>query len=513
MKFFKSSQTWSPLLTLGLVLGVTSVRAEKWQRIKLYDGNNGEAGTYGDFNHDGKMDVAAGTSWWEGPGFTVKHTIGTRSGTALYPYDFNGDGWTDLMLYSGQGGEGYMYINPKTTGTWTSTKVLAKTDGENPDFLDVTGDGKPEAFVYQNRKLGWYEADWSNPTAAWKFVSISPYIKTKIMWCHGYGFGDVNMDGRPDVLEADGWWENPPQPKEIWTFHAYAFGYRNGIKYFPYEDFLLYGPAHMYAYDVNKDGKNDIVSSVDAHGWGLAWYEQLDTKLADGSPDFLKHMIINTRKEFEAGKYPAALSQMHAVLLRDVNEDGLLDIVTGKRKWAHGRDAVGPDTAKPANDPEPAAPGVIYWFELKREGGQVSYIPHLIDSASGVGTQFEMGDLDGDGHLDVIEGNQDGANVVLQKAPFPTTSLTSEKLPRWRSALERGLSLRGRQGMLAIAFPGPHHVELIDLAGQVRFSRTGTGPAEYSLGSAGRGTFLLRVEGAGSSLARKVALLQTDAVR
>lgn len=507
MTFSGTAKNGCLLLGMGLALGAIAVRAENWQRIKLYTGGNGEAGTYGDFNHDGKMDVAAGMWWWEGPAFTVKHAFGSRSGTALYPYDFNGDGWTDLMMYSGQGGEGYMYINPKTTGTWTATKVLNRTDGENPDFLDVTGDGKPEAFVYQNRKLGWYEADWSNPTAPWKFVSISPYIKTKIMWCHGYGFGDVNMDGRPDVLEADGWWENPPQPKDIWTFHAYVFGYRNGIKYFPYEDFLLYGPAHMYAYDVNKDGKNDIVTSVDAHGWGLAWYEQLNTKLADGSPDFQKHMIINTRKEFEAGKYPAALSQMHAVLLRDMNEDGLLDIVTGKRKWAHGHDAIGPDTAKAVNDPEAAAPGVIYWFELKREAGQVSYIPHLVDSASGVGTQFEVGDIDGDTHLDIIEGNQDGANVLLQKAPFPTPATSAEELPRWRSALERGFSFRERQGILSLASPGSHRVELIDPSGKVWLSLAGTGPAEYPLGAFGRGIFLLRVEGAGSRIARKVALL------
>ncbi len=507
MTFFRIAKQGCMLLAIGLVLGATGVQAEKWQRIKLYDGGNGEAGTYGDFNHDGKMDVAAGKWWWEGPAFTVKHDFGTRTGTALYPYDFNGDGWTDLMMYSGQGGEGYMYINPKTTGTWTATKVLARTDGENPDFLDVTGDGKPEAFVYQNRKLGWYEADWSNPTAAWKFVSISPTLKPKIMWCHGYGFGDVNMDGRPDVLEAEGWWENPPQPKEIWTFHAYVFGYRNGIKYFPYEDFLLYGPAHMYTYDVNKDGRNDIVTSVDAHGWGLAWYEQLTTKLADGSPDFQKHMIINTRKEFEAGKYPAALSQMHAVLLRDVNEDGLLDIVTGKRKWAHGRDAIGPDTAKAGNDPEAAAPGVIYWFELKREAGQVSYIPHLVDSASGVGTQFEMGDMDGDGHLDIVEGNQDGANVLLQKAPFPTPSTSTEKLPRWRPLLERSVFFHEREAILAIESPGSHRVELIDPSGKVRLSLAGSRPAEYSLGAVGRGIFVLRVEGAGNQLVRKVALL------
>jgi hypothetical protein len=111
MTFVTAAKWFKPVVGLSLVLGAALARAEKWQRIKLYDGGNGEAATYGDFNHDGKLDVAAGMWWWEGPAFTVKHAFGTRSGTALYGYDFNGDGWTDLLLYSAQGGEGYLYIN------------------------------------------------------------------------------------------------------------------------------------------------------------------------------------------------------------------------------------------------------------------------------------------------------------------------------------------------------------------------------------------------------------------
>ncbi len=30
----------------------------------------------------------------------------------------------------------------------------------------------------------------------------------------------------------------------------------------------------MVVYDVNGDGKNDIVTSLGGHGWGLAWFEQ-----------------------------------------------------------------------------------------------------------------------------------------------------------------------------------------------------------------------------------------------
>ena len=39
----------------------------------------------------------------------------------------------------------------------------------------------------------------------------------------------------------------------------------------------LTGGGQMYAYDVNGDGLNDVITSLDAHGWGLAWYEQSRT--------------------------------------------------------------------------------------------------------------------------------------------------------------------------------------------------------------------------------------------
>ena len=93
--------------------------------------------------------------------------------------------------------------------------------------------------------------------------------------------------------------------------------------------------------------------------------------------------------------YPAAWS--------DEVGDGLLDIITGKRFWAHG----------PAKDAEPGAPAVLYWFELTRKGGKAEYIPHQIDNNSGVGTQVAAGDVNGDGLIDIVVGNKKGAFVHL----------------------------------------------------------------------------------------------------
>ena len=53
-----------------------------------------------------------------------------------------------------------------------------------------------------------------------------------------------------------------------------------------------------------------------------------------------------------------SFSQSHALMLADINGDGLKDIVTGKRFWAHG----------PTGDVNPSDPAVVYWYELTRTG-------------------------------------------------------------------------------------------------------------------------------------------------
>jgi hypothetical protein len=91
--------------------------------------------------------------------------------------------------------------------------------------------------------------------------------------------------------------------------------------------------------------------------------------------------------------------------LLDLNGDGLPDLVCGKRFWAHG----------PTGDIDPNAPAVLYWFELKRNGKDAEFIPHLIDSDSGVGTQVTVGPLGPNKKLGILVGNKKGAFVFEQK--------------------------------------------------------------------------------------------------
>ena len=162
----------------------------------------------------------------------------------------------------------------------------------------------------------------------------------------------------------------------------------------------------MHVADIDGDGDGDIVTSLAAHRYGLAWFEQVAT--ADGGIGFTRHLILPaTADESLAG---VQFSQPHAVAVADVNSDGLPDIISGKRYWAHG----------PKGDPDAGGTPVLYWFELVRDSTKqgaeaVSFTPHLIDDTSGVGTQLATGDLNGDGQLDLVIGNKRGGFVFLQR--------------------------------------------------------------------------------------------------
>ena len=409
-----------------------------------------EGAMLGDLNRDGKPDAVYGPYWWEGPAFTQRHeiyaptkttTVKDPDGTSrtfagwhggfgvangystdnffAFVHDLNGDGWNDVLTYGLPHTPAYLYLNPAgKVQHWERHTVLDEVDNESPTFIDLTGDGKPEIVCVNGGNFGYASPDWSNPTAKWKFTPISAG-GTWQRYTHGLGVGDLNGDGRLDVLFKDGWFEQPASlagdpvvasrggtttpeidagppgfGRPAWKLHKHFFAPSS---------------AQMFAYDVDGDGLTDIVTALAAHGYGFAWYQQLKDKDANGSPRFKAHVFMN--KEPRENRYGVVFSEIHAVEVTDIDGDGLKDIVTGKCFWAHGP----PGTNIAA--PDAGAPAVLYWFKLVRnQDGTVDWVPNLIDDNSGVGRQVGLGDVNGDGRPDIIIGNKKGAFVFTNQA-------------------------------------------------------------------------------------------------
>lgn len=382
------------LLTLGVTAGAQQPSGKVAFKKTVIDTTfRSEGVAVGDFNHDGKKDIAAGYVWYAAPDWKMQLTGDKAPEYDPHNYsnsfqtfadDVNGDGWTDILVVDFPGTNTWILENPQKADTkWNKYALVPCTNNESPQFVDVDGDKKldllfafspdPKDFDGPQRRMGYTTRAGKGPIT-WATHSISePGAPGTNRYSHGLGLGDVNGDNRPDILVPQGWWEAPaklPAQDGPWKFHSAPFGENC---------------AQMYAFDFDGDGDSDVLSSA-AHAVGMWWHEQL----ADG--------------KWKTHEIDKSFTQTHALCLADINSDGLPDYVTGKRWWAHG----------PKGDIDPDKPAVMYWFELKREGGKPSWIPHQFDHDSGVGTQFEVADVNGDGLLDVVTSNKKGTYYFQQ---------------------------------------------------------------------------------------------------
>jgi hypothetical protein len=371
-----------------------------WQRIQLDPVFRSEGVTAMDVNKDGKMDVVNGEIWYEAPDWTM-HEIrkpGTYDGAkgysqsfAMWAYDVNADGWQDLICIGFPGVPCHWFENPQNQpGHWKQHEIWHSAANETPQFLDVTGDGKPELVMASEPEgiVGYLEVPpKEKANEKWVFTPVSTE-KIPVgshRYYHGLGVGDVNADGRRDIVIPHGWWEQPEKLNAgPWTFHPLSLNKEGEGGSFP--------AADLYVDDLDLDGDNDIMMSS-AHGTGIWWFENVG---GNAEPKFAYHLIDDS------------FSQTHALNYQDINGDGTKDLITGKRFWAHG----------PKGDANPEAEVVMYWFEIqKSKGSPPKFIPHKIEegSGTGVGTQFLVTDFDGDKRLDIVLSNKKGTNLLLQR--------------------------------------------------------------------------------------------------
>lgn len=400
---------------LCLLLAITASADEftlhTFERQQLTDIYFSEGANAGDLNGDGTSDVVYGPYWFAGPDYRAKHEIykPVPQDTNRYAdnffnwiYDFNDDGWNDVLVVGFPGTPAYVYENPKADGLdshWKKHPVFDWVSNESPQLTNIFGDERPELVCTRDGFFGFATVDWEDPLGTWEFHPISEKI-TATRFGHGLGIGDVNSDGRMDVIHSKGWFEQPESKADVsrWPHHEASFS-------------NSYGGAEMYAYDVDGDGDNDIITGHAAHDFGLAWYEQV----TEGDEIVFKHHLIMGSHPSE-NKYGVLFSELHSVNLRDIDGDGLKDIVTGKTYWSHHKQS-----------PMWDAGAVVYWFKLARGEGGVDWIPHKADGESGIGRQLSIADINADGLLDIVVGGMKGAHVLVHK----TKSVSKDE---WQAA-------------------------------------------------------------------------------
>jgi len=351
-----------------------------------------------DFNSDGHPDISAGEYWYEGPKFTKQRRLRKLEPFARgewltnhgeHAIDLNLDGHPDIVTGSFMETAQDWYENPGPDGLreermWTR-HVLIDTGLKQHEaslMADIDGDGALELLINH----------W-NDGMPMRYYKITPAVggpKVEMITIaeagketngHGAGVGDLNGNGRKDIIYKNGWYEQFEGGK--WKHHAAWTK--------PYMSL----PALVV--DVNGGGRADILWG-DGHNYGLYWEEQLEPA-ADGSLRFQQHVIDDS------------WSQAHVLAWHDLDSDGKPELIAGKRYYGHG-----------GSDPGANDGVVIYAYKWSAEKAGFVRHPIVVGAPGvklgpGVGLQLRVVDLDGNGRPDLAAAGKSGTYILWNEGP------------------------------------------------------------------------------------------------
>lgn len=362
-------------LAVGVLSASCSAAVEFRKHVINADSKFEAAGVL-DVNKDGKLDIFSGGFWYEAPNWT-RHFVREVTEEGEYHYDFanlpidvDGDGWTDIVNAAWHNKKVFWVRNPgKTDTAWEVVDVDVPGNMETAILVDIDGDKQPDVLPNVLGAPAFWYSFHKDPTAPkgvkWEKHALPPQSSA-----HGNGAGDVDGDGKCDILTPTGWLRQtgPDQWEFIGEFNL-------GSTSIP-----------MLVHDVDADGDNDIVWG-NGHDYGLFWMEQ--GKAADGKRTWTKYEIDKS------------WSQPHFMVFADLDNDGIKELVTGKRFRAHN-----------GHDPGGNDPKCVYYYTFDKAAKKFNR--HVISEGDtvGFGINTMVIDIDGDGDLDVVCPGKSGLYLM-----------------------------------------------------------------------------------------------------
>jgi hypothetical protein len=334
---------------------------------------------------------------------------------AMVTADVNNDGKADLIVARGDQTAGYVFLGlgnghfsaplvwGGVAGTYTPT-VLAVADINGDGKLDiVTGNAPNDGSVFGERASISVFLGHGDGT----FSGSQPFdLGFSVPRPESIAVGDVNGDGRPDVILAGGasvdvaiQGSSPAFPWSVQSYATVDLGATNG-------------PSRVALGDVNGDAKPDLV---------VAGGTDVDVLLNSGTGTFGTAQAYN------------AAGAVNAVAVGDVNGDDHLDIVTANIDWGsysrgvsvllgHGDGTFGtPQTYALGGSPNSIALGDFNndgKLDIVTAGAEMDVLLNNGNGTFGAsqavgpgGSSVAVADFNNDGFLDLAQLDGSGASV------------------------------------------------------------------------------------------------------
>ncbi len=331
-----------------------------------------------DINGDGMMDIVSGGRWYKAPDWEpnfvrdVEEIRGRFDDYSNLPLDVNGDGHPDLVSCNYRSQSLYWVENPGpdllASTPWNRHLIETPGPMETGRLFDVDGDGRLDILPNGTKFAAWWDLQ-PGPSPKW-----SRYPLPEELAGHGIGFGDLNGDGRGDVIGPGGWAEAPEDRRTgRWIFHA---------------EFDLGRDASVpiLVQDVDDDGDNDLIWGR-GHRFGVYWLEQ--TRNTNGERQWIRHAI------------DTSWSQAHSLLWADLNNDGRGELIAGSRYLGHD-----------GKDPGECYPLSVFSYQFQAQTRTWTRRKISFGNDVGFGLDPKVVDLDNDGDLDLVCPGRSGLYVL-----------------------------------------------------------------------------------------------------